>query len=132
MITAFENRCVLKDYFIVLRPIFNKTYKGENRSKNTCELYITNWSYSYKVVIVFAIYQIMISKGTSWVLTRLSWYTLTTIILCTSTWRIIVTTYYTRELSSKSIVRNYFILKAKIMKSPTQYQGYIKIMFKCE
>ena len=91
-----------------------------------------NWSYSYKVVIVFAIYQIMISKGTSWVLTRLSWYTLTTIILCTSTWRIIVTTYYTRELSSKSIVRNYFILKAKIMKSPTQYQGYIKIMFKCE
>ena len=35
----------------VLRPIFDTTYKGENRSKNTCELYIINWSYSYKVGI---------------------------------------------------------------------------------
>ena len=29
MITTFENRCVLKIYVIVLRPIFDNTYKGE-------------------------------------------------------------------------------------------------------
>ena len=34
--------------------------------KYTCELYITNRSYSNKVVIVFAMYQRMRSKGTYW------------------------------------------------------------------
>ena len=34
-----------------MRPIFNQTYKENNRSKNTYEFYITNWSYSYKVGI---------------------------------------------------------------------------------
>ena len=29
MITIFENRRVLKNYVIVLRPIFDTTYKGE-------------------------------------------------------------------------------------------------------
>ena len=29
MITKFENKFVLKFYFIVLRPIFDNTYKGE-------------------------------------------------------------------------------------------------------
>ena len=29
MITTFENRCVLKCCVIVLRPIFNTTYKGD-------------------------------------------------------------------------------------------------------
>ena len=66
MIITFENRCVLKNYVIVLRPISNTMYKGKKRSKYTCEIYITNWSYSYKVGIVFAMYQIMRSKGTSW------------------------------------------------------------------
>ena len=37
-----------------------------NSYKNTYELYITNWSYSYKVGIVFAMYKRMRSKGTSW------------------------------------------------------------------
>ena len=37
-----------------------------NRFKNTCEIYITNCSYSYKGGIFFAVYQIMISKGISW------------------------------------------------------------------
>ena len=27
MIATFENRCVLKNYLIVLRPIFDTTYK---------------------------------------------------------------------------------------------------------
>ena len=49
-----------------MRPIFDRTYKGKNQVKSTCELYITNWYYSYKVGIIFAMYQIMISKGTSW------------------------------------------------------------------
>ena len=49
MITTFENRCVLKFYVIVMKPIFDTTYKGKNRSKYTCEIYIMNWSYSYKV-----------------------------------------------------------------------------------
>ena len=40
--------------------------KGGNRSKYTCELYITNWSYSNKLGIVFTMYQIMRSKGESW------------------------------------------------------------------
>ena len=56
----------IKNYLIILRPIFDATYKGENRPKNKCELYITNWSYSYKVGIVFIMYQIMRSNGTSW------------------------------------------------------------------
>ena len=47
--------------------------KGKNRSKYTCELYITNWSYSNKVGIVFAMYQIMISKGTYWAGPRPWW-----------------------------------------------------------
>ena len=29
MITTFENRCVLKTYLIVLRPIFNTMHKGK-------------------------------------------------------------------------------------------------------
>ena len=32
MITTFENRCVLKTCLIILIPIFNTTYNGENRS----------------------------------------------------------------------------------------------------
>ena len=40
--------------------------KGKNRLKYTCEIYITNCSYSKKAGNVFAMYQIMISKGTSW------------------------------------------------------------------
>ena len=51
--TTFENRYVSKTYIIVLRFIFNPTYNQKKRFKNTCELYITNWSYSYKVVIFF-------------------------------------------------------------------------------
>ena len=46
-----------------MRPIFNVTYKGENRSKNTYEIYIINWYYYYKVGIVFAMYQRMRLKG---------------------------------------------------------------------
>ena len=65
MITTFENRCVLKNYVVVLRPIFDKMYKDKNRSKYTCELYITDWFYSNKVGIVFAMYQRMRSKETS-------------------------------------------------------------------
>ena len=71
MITTFENRCVLQIYVIVLRPIFHKTYKGKNRSKYTCELYITNQSYPNKVGIVFTMYQIMRSKGEFWAGPRL-------------------------------------------------------------
>ena len=59
MITTFENIFLLKKYLIVLRYIFNTKYKGENRLKYTCELYITNWSYPYKVGIVFAMYHRM-------------------------------------------------------------------------
>ena len=66
MITTFENRCVLNIYVIALRPIFDTAYKGGKRSKYSREHYITNWSYSKKVGIIFAVYQIMISKGTSW------------------------------------------------------------------
>ena len=33
MITTFEKRCVLNIYVIVLRPIFNTTYKGEIQVK---------------------------------------------------------------------------------------------------
>ena len=47
-------------------PIFNTTYKGKNRSKYTCEIYITKWFYYYKVGIVFAMYQRMRPKGKSW------------------------------------------------------------------
>ena len=45
-------------------PIFNTTYKGGNRSKYTCELYITIWEYSKK--IVFYMYQRIRSKGGYW------------------------------------------------------------------
>ena len=64
MITTFENRCVIKNYLIVLRPFFDTTYKGKNRPKNTCEIYITNWYYSYKVGL--AMYQSMRPKRTYW------------------------------------------------------------------
>ena len=50
-----------------MRPIFDQTHKGKNKSKNTYELYITNCSYSYKAGIIFAMYQSMRLKGTSWV-----------------------------------------------------------------
>ena len=46
--------------------------RGGSRSIFSWELYITNWSYSNKVGIFFAIYQIMISKRTSWAGTRLA------------------------------------------------------------
>ena len=71
MITTFENRRVLKNYLIILRPIFNTLYKEKIRLKYKCEFYITNWLYSNKVGIVFAMYQIMRSKGTSWAGPRL-------------------------------------------------------------
>ena len=48
----FENRCVSKTYIIVLRPIFGPTYKEKKHvEKYVYKLYITNWSYSYKVGI---------------------------------------------------------------------------------
>ena len=37
MITIFENRCVLKIYVKVLRPIFDTTYKGGNPGQNLHE-----------------------------------------------------------------------------------------------
>ena len=52
MITRFKNRCVLKIYVILLRSIFDSTYKGKNRAKYSCDLYITNWFYYNKVGIV--------------------------------------------------------------------------------
>ena len=76
MITTFENRCVLKHYLIVLIPIFVTTYNEKKRFKNTWEFYITNWSYSYKVIIFYTIYQRMRSKGTSWDGPRLKYVTL--------------------------------------------------------
>ena len=66
MITTFKNRFLLKNHLIVTRLIFDTTYKGGNRSKYTCEIYINNWSNCYKVGAVFTIYQIMRSKGISW------------------------------------------------------------------
>ena len=48
---------VLKTYLIVFRPIFDTNYKGKNRSKNTYEFYIKNWSYSYKVGFFFTMYK---------------------------------------------------------------------------
>ena len=53
-----------KDYGFDL-PI-KRNHKDKNRSKYTCEIYITNWYYSNKVVIVFAMYQRIKSKETSW------------------------------------------------------------------
>ena len=61
----------IKTCRIVLKPILDTTYNKENSSKYTCDLYIKNWSYSYKVLIVFAVYQRMRSKGGSWVGPRL-------------------------------------------------------------
>ena len=66
MMTTFENICVLENYLIVLRPIFDTTHKGKNWPKYTFGIYITNWSYYNKEGIVFAMYQRMIPKGTSW------------------------------------------------------------------
>ena len=45
MITTFENRCVLKKYLIVLRPIFDTTYKGKKQVK------IYMWALHHKLVI---------------------------------------------------------------------------------
>ena len=53
--------------------------KGKNRSKYTCELYITNWSYSNKLEIIFAMYHIMRLKGTSWAGPRHVWLLLNTV-----------------------------------------------------
>ena len=53
-------------YLILLRPVLNPMYKQKNRSKNTYEIYITNWFYSYKVGIVFAMYQRMRTKEKYW------------------------------------------------------------------
>ena len=50
-----------------MRPIFDTTYKQKKQVKiYIYKLYITNWYYSYKVQIVFAMYQRMILKGKSW------------------------------------------------------------------
>ena len=50
-----------------MRPIFDITYITKKKQvENTCEVYITNWYYSYKVGIVFAMYQRIRSEGTSW------------------------------------------------------------------
>ena len=49
-----------------MRPIFDTTYKEKNRSKYTCKLYTTNWSYSNKAGIAFNMYQRMRSKGIFW------------------------------------------------------------------
>ena len=61
-------------YYWDLSSIIRTT--GKSRSKFTCELYITNWSYSKKVGIDFAMYQRIIPKRTSWDGTRLSSYML--------------------------------------------------------
>ena len=66
MIRTFENRCILKNYVIVLIPIFDNTYKGEIQ----VEIYM--WALHHELVlfqkvgIVFAMYQRMRSKGTPW------------------------------------------------------------------
>ena len=73
MITKFENRSVFKTYLILMRPFFDTIYKGGKQVENICELYITNWSYSYKIGIIFSMYQRIRSKETSWVGPR-HWY----------------------------------------------------------
>ena len=45
MITTFENRCVLKNYLIVLRPIFDTTYKGKKQVK------IYMWALHHELVL---------------------------------------------------------------------------------
>ena len=55
----------IKNPSYIMRPIFDTTYKGKKQVKNTFEIYITNCSYSYKVGICFAMYQIMRLNGTS-------------------------------------------------------------------
>ena len=77
-----KNRCALKIYVIVLIPIFDTTYKAKNRSKCTCELYITNWYYYYKLGIVFALFQRMLSKGASWDVPRPWQQVLASVISC--------------------------------------------------
>ena len=65
MITTFENRCVLKIYVIVLRPIFNTNYKEEIQ----VEIYMK--ALHHELVLFqqsrncFAMYQRMRSKKTS-------------------------------------------------------------------
>ena len=49
MITTFENRCVLKTYLIVMIFILATMYKVGKYFEKTCEIYIINWSYSYKL-----------------------------------------------------------------------------------
>ena len=43
----------------------------QNIPKHIYDLYIINWSYSYKLGIIFAMYYITISKGTYWARPRL-------------------------------------------------------------
>ena len=45
MITTFESRCVLKFYVIVLRPIFDATYKRE------IQVQIYMWDLHHKLVL---------------------------------------------------------------------------------
>ena len=56
-----ENLCYSTENYIQLN-----VQRKKNNSKYTWELYITNWSYSKKLGIVFAMYQIIRLKGTSW------------------------------------------------------------------
>ena len=61
-----KNRCVLKIYIIVLRPIFDWRYKEKKRLKYTFNIHIMIWSYSNNLGISFAMYQRMRLKGASW------------------------------------------------------------------
>ena len=65
MIKTFENIRVLKNYLIILRPIFDTTYKG----KKQIEIYMRALHHELvlfqQVGIMFAMYQIMRPKGTS-------------------------------------------------------------------
>ena len=63
-------RCVLKIYLVILRPIYNSTYKGGYRYIFSWELYITNWTYSNKVGIDFTLYNRIRSKRRHWDGTR--------------------------------------------------------------
>ena len=49
MITTFENRCVLKFYVVVLRPIFDTMYKG----KKQVEMYM--WALHHELVLFLQI-----------------------------------------------------------------------------
>ena len=45
MITTFENRCLLKIYIIVMRPIFNTTHKGKKQVK------VYMWALHHELVL---------------------------------------------------------------------------------